>query len=99
MKQMDEFPPQIYCGDLESTNGTFLNGVCIGRLGDEKIGHLLCDGDVVEIKPDSQFEFHQSIKRPSPKSPKELEDIEVRDAASLRTSTYEVLSNSRNDFK
>ena len=99
VNKMNEFPPQIYCGDLESTNGTFLNGVCIGKLGDDKMGHLLCDGDVVEIKPDWQFEFRQSIKNAIPKGPKEIEDIKVCNVTGLSILYSQCFSISRNNFR
>jgi hypothetical protein len=58
---MPDFPPLIYCQDLESFNGTYVNGKLIGKITQEKIGHLLCDGDVIEIRPDWKFRFHQDI--------------------------------------
>jgi hypothetical protein len=55
-----ELPPLVYCEDLESSNGTYVNGHLIGIIGKEKVAHLLCDGDVVEIRPSWKFTFHQS---------------------------------------
>lgn len=57
--KLAEIPPLVYCEDLESTNGTFVNGQCIGRVSGEMRGYLLSDGDVVEIKPHWRFMFHQ----------------------------------------
>ena len=54
-------PPLIYCEDLQSFNGTFVNDVLIGNIYSEKVGHLLSDGDVVEIRPHWKFRFHQPI--------------------------------------
>lgn len=54
-----DFPPLIYCEDLESSNGTYVNGVLIGKITQERVGYLLCDGDVVEIRPLWKFRFHQ----------------------------------------
>jgi hypothetical protein len=64
----DEFPPLVYCEDLESTNGTYVNDSCIGMLGIERVGHLLNDGDVVEIKPSWRFKFHQPQYTFNPRS-------------------------------
>ncbi|KAG0648580.1 Serine threonine-kinase Chk2 [Hyphodiscus hymeniophilus] len=58
--QSDTFPPLVYCEDLESSNGTYVNEVLIGMIGTEKTAHLLCDGDVISIRPSWQFTFHQS---------------------------------------
>lgn len=58
--QTPELPPLIYCEDLESSNGTYVNDILIGIMGKEKIARLLCDGDVVEIRPSWKFTFHQS---------------------------------------
>ncbi|KAI9646988.1 hypothetical protein NHQ30_004989 [Ciborinia camelliae] len=58
-KKLDEYPPSIYCEDLESRNGTYVNDTLIGILGNERIGHLLVDGDLIEIRPDWKFRFHQ----------------------------------------
>ena len=55
-----ELPPLVYCEDLESSNGTYVNGHLIGIIGKEKVAHLLCDGDVIEIRPSWKFTFHQS---------------------------------------
>lgn len=56
---LDEIQPLVYCEDLESTNGTFVNNECIGKFGMEKRGHLLIDGDIIEIKPHWKYRFRQ----------------------------------------
>jgi FHA domain len=58
--QTPELPPLVYCEDLESSNGTYVNGHLIGIIGKEKVPRLLCDGDVIEIRPSWKFTFHQS---------------------------------------
>ena len=58
--QTPGLPPLVYCEDLESSNGTYVNGRLIGIIGKEKVAHLLCNGDVVEIRPTWKFIFHQS---------------------------------------
>ncbi len=66
----------VYCEDLESTNGTFVNGHCIGSFGQERIGYLLSDGDVVEIRPRWRFQFRQlSVQRATEKNRNELEGM------------------------
>ena len=54
-------PPFIYCEDLESRNGTYVNDVLIGIMGRERTGYLLSDGDVIEIRPYYRFRFHQPV--------------------------------------
>jgi pSer/pThr/pTyr-binding forkhead associated (FHA) protein len=58
--QSESLPPLIYCEDLESSNGTYINGDLIGIIGKEKVAHLLCDGDVIELRPNWKFTFQQS---------------------------------------
>lgn len=62
-EKLDEYPPSIYCEDLESMNGTYVNDVLIGILGNERIGHLLADGDLIEIRPHWKFRFNQARSR------------------------------------
>ncbi|KAJ8064571.1 hypothetical protein OCU04_006900 [Sclerotinia nivalis] len=62
-EKLDDYPPSIYCEDLESMNGTYVNDVLIGILGNERIGHLLTDGDLIEIRPDWKFRFNQPRSR------------------------------------
>ena len=56
----EALPPLVYCEDLESSNGTYVNDDLIGIIGKERMAHLLCDGDVIEIRPNWKFTFHQS---------------------------------------
>jgi hypothetical protein len=72
-----EFPPLVYCEDLESTNGTYVNDECIGIIGRERIGHLLSDGDIVEIKPFWRFRFQQPIFQTIPRNQTQCDDLQV----------------------
>jgi len=56
---LNEIQPLIYCEDLESTNGTYINNECIGICGVENRAHLLDDGDIIEIKPFWKYRFCQ----------------------------------------
>ncbi|QSZ30898.1 hypothetical protein DSL72_000456 [Monilinia vaccinii-corymbosi] len=58
-ERLDEYPPSVYCEDLESRNGTYVNDILIGILGNERIGRLLVDGDLIEVRPDWKFRYHQ----------------------------------------
>jgi hypothetical protein len=58
-KEKCEVPPLVYCEDLESTNGTYVNDVLIGQICRERIGYLLSDGDIIEIRPSWRFQFRQ----------------------------------------
>src|ERR1700760_3019302 len=58
-KKHPAFPPLIYCEDLESYNGTYINDVLIGKISSDRKGYLLCDSDVIEIRPFWKFRFHQ----------------------------------------
>jgi hypothetical protein len=78
-----EFPPLVYCEDLESTNGTYVNDECIGIIGRERIGHLLSDGDIVEIKPFWRFRFQQPIFQTISRSQTQLGDLQVCTAVDL----------------
>lgn len=49
----------MYCEDLESVNGTWVNDTLIGKLGSPKKGYLLSDGDVILVKPHWAFRFRQ----------------------------------------
>ncbi|KAF7907570.1 uncharacterized protein EAF01_005156 [Botrytis porri] len=75
-EELDEYPPAIYCEDLESRNGTYVNNVLIGIVGNERIGRLLVDGDLIEIRPDWKFRFHQPRSRKTSHEP--LPDIEIK---------------------
>jgi hypothetical protein len=81
-------PPLVYCEDLESINGTYVNGALIGRITHEKIGHLLCDGDLIEIKPLWKFRFHQTIPESVVRSRGEWDDLKVWTPLINRALTY-----------
>ncbi|KAF4628498.1 hypothetical protein G7Y89_g9659 [Cudoniella acicularis] len=82
--QAQEIPPLVYCEDLESSNGTYINGVLIGIIGRERIGHLLSDGDVIEIRPFWRFLFHQPSYDTVSRSTTELNDLQERYTVSDR---------------
>jgi pSer/pThr/pTyr-binding forkhead associated (FHA) protein len=73
-----DFPPLVYCEDLESSNGTYVNDALIGIICRERRGFLLNDGDIIEIRPSWKFQFHQPIHEITPRDETELEDLEVR---------------------
>ena len=75
--QSESLPPLIYCEDLESSNGTYVNGDLIGIIGKEKVAHLLCDGDVMELRPNWKFTFQQSNHQMIFPSSLQSKDIEV----------------------
>ena len=58
-----DLPPLVYCEDLESFNGTYVNDVLIGEIARERVGRLLCDGDLIEIRPFWKFRFYQPDHR------------------------------------
>lgn len=60
--ELDKIQPLIYCEDLESTNGTFVNEQCIGKAGLDIRGHLLSDNDIIEVKPYWKYIFRQYHK-------------------------------------
>ncbi|KAH7393443.1 kinase-like protein [Cadophora sp. MPI-SDFR-AT-0126] len=68
--------PLIYCEDLESTNGTYVNDLCIGMIGQERIAHLLCHGDVIEVRPHWQFQLYQPSQYPTSDPQGQPEDLE-----------------------
>lgn len=45
-------------------------------IGSERVGHLLSDGDVVEIKPSWRFRFHQPSNHSSSQELGEREDLQ-----------------------
>ncbi|PBP17589.1 serine/threonine protein kinase [Diplocarpon rosae] len=51
--------PLIYCEDLESTNGTYVGGDCIGMIGRERVARLLHHGDLIELRPSWYFRLYQ----------------------------------------
>ncbi|RKF53518.1 Meiosis-specific serine/threonine-protein kinase mek1 [Erysiphe neolycopersici] len=69
--------PLIYCEDLESTNGTYINGYCIGRIGHERTGYLLSNGDQIEIRPRWHFRFYQPSHPSMILDKKKLEELKV----------------------
>ncbi len=76
-EKLHDFPPLIYCEDLESTNGTYVNDVCIGIICRERMGHLLSNGDIIDIKPNIRFQFHQSIHHLELRTREQFADLEV----------------------
>ncbi|KAG9245311.1 kinase-like domain-containing protein [Calycina marina] len=70
-----DFPVLIYCEDLESSNGTYINGRLIGKISQERIGVLLSDGDVIEIRPFWKFKFHQSKHQINPTAKGNFSDL------------------------
>lgn len=76
--QSESLPPLIYCEDLESSNGTYINGELIGIIGKERVPHLLCDGDVIELTPNWIFRFQQSSHRMIFPSSRQTRDMQVR---------------------
>ena len=76
--QLETFPPLLYCEDLESSNGTYVNGDLIGIIGKERVPYLLCDGDVIEIRPNWKFTFQQSNHRMIFPTSVQSRDMEVR---------------------
>ncbi|POS85115.1 hypothetical protein EPUL_002782 [Erysiphe pulchra] len=69
--------PLIYCEDLESTNGTYVNDNCIGRIGHERIGYLLSNGDQIELRPRWHFRFYQPSHQSMVLDKKKLEELQV----------------------
>jgi pSer/pThr/pTyr-binding forkhead associated (FHA) protein len=57
-------PPLVYCEDLESSNGTFVNETFIGSRFSRQRAYLLSDGDVINLRPNWAFQFKQLIKTP-----------------------------------
>jgi pSer/pThr/pTyr-binding forkhead associated (FHA) protein len=72
-----DLPPLVYCEDLESSNGTYVNDVLIGIICRERRGFLLNDGDIIEIRPSWKFQFHQLIHDTVSRDSTELSDLEV----------------------
>jgi pSer/pThr/pTyr-binding forkhead associated (FHA) protein len=57
---MAEYPPVIYCEDRQSSNGTYVNDTLIGTYTSPRSPYLLNDGDVISIRPNWTFQFHQT---------------------------------------
>lgn len=62
-KSKEDIAPMLYCEDLESSNGTYVNGVLIGNENTVKLSgkmpYLLNDGDIIDIKPYWKFKVCQ----------------------------------------
>lgn len=71
-----EFPALVYCEDL-SSNVAYVNGSPIRGIKQERASHLLCHGDIIEIKPYWKFRFHQTNPKAVKVSMQELEDLKV----------------------
>ncbi|KAI9736871.1 MAG: Meiosis-specific serine/threonine-protein kinase mek1 [Claussenomyces sp. TS43310] len=56
-----QYPPLIYCEDLQTINGTYVNNTLIGKMGSETSTYLLSDGDTIFIRPHWAFSFHQLV--------------------------------------
>ncbi|CAG8984035.1 hypothetical protein HYALB_00002976 [Hymenoscyphus albidus] len=54
-----EIAPLFYCEDLNSSNGTYVNGNNIAIQCRESMGWLIKDGDIINIRPYWQFTFSQ----------------------------------------
>ncbi|KAJ6784231.1 hypothetical protein PWT90_01809 [Aphanocladium album] len=54
----------VYVRDRKSCNGTYVNGLSIGDSHKMSSGHLLTDGDVIEIRPYWRFQFKQAALVP-----------------------------------
>lgn len=70
-------PLLVYCVDLESWNGTYINDKCIGKMGQELRPYLLNDGDTIQVYPHWTFQFHLRIPEPSDWSRAEYHDLKV----------------------
>lgn len=77
--------------DRKSFNGTYVNGRCIGDLTSMSSGHLLDQGDAIEILPHWKFAFKQQYApRAWPLSPLQLEECQVCAAVAVASSTNSV---------
>lgn len=65
-KEESKVDPLIYCEDMDSSNGTYVNKHIIGMQGRESPGWLLTDGDVINIRPYWKFRFSQPITKDTP---------------------------------
>lgn len=76
---MSEFPPFIYCQDLGSTNGTYIDELLIGN--ERLVGspRILNDGDVISIRPYWFFRFHQKLDNQRGFDSLQTKEIEVCD--------------------
>lgn len=67
----------MYCEDLESSNGTYINDILIGKITQERVGYLLCDGDIIEIRPRWKFRFRQTSHYSHSRSKGTWSDLQV----------------------
>lgn len=91
-------PPLIYCEDLESFNGTYVNGELIGIIGSERKGFLLNDGDIIEIRPLWQFHFHQRLPQPANRHQLKTWDLKVNQSSLHCSALPDLSSTSRIDI-
>jgi pSer/pThr/pTyr-binding forkhead associated (FHA) protein len=70
-------PPLVYCEDLRSMNGTYVNDVFIGNQDAPGVPYLLTHGDIITIKPSWVFEFQQPLAIAS----HNLDDLQKFEAA------------------
>ncbi|KAI5791383.1 kinase-like domain-containing protein [Pyronema domesticum] len=73
--EKNESEPLVFCEDKNSTNGTWVNGKCIGK--GQSV--LLSDGDTIEIVDQAKFVFHASAS----KEPEPLDDTALGDQETL----------------
>jgi pSer/pThr/pTyr-binding forkhead associated (FHA) protein len=79
--------PMVYCEDLESLNGTYVNDSLIGKLNYRRPPCLLSDGDVIAIKPNWKFHFRQPGTSPCPQERGRNKDSEVDRRNPISSST------------
>lgn len=75
----------IYCEDLDSLNGTYVNDHLIGIRGNERVGYLLSPGDVIGVLPCWKFRFDQTITQEIHANETTNEDFKVRFVKPLRS--------------
>lgn len=66
----------FYCEDLETLNGTDVNGTIIGSRSTPGVPYLLTHGDKIFVQPNWNFLFKQNVGS----SMVELKDIQRRDS-------------------
>lgn len=75
----EPFVNYVYIRDRKSFNGTFVNNELIGKGPNISTGHLLEDGDVIELRPYWKFLFRQTRSPPShPLTSLQVEEAKVR---------------------
>jgi pSer/pThr/pTyr-binding forkhead associated (FHA) protein len=65
-EESENYSPLIYVRDLQSENGTFVNGRLIGKYPDVRAGYLLENGDTVDIGANLRLCIRQFV----PEQPK-----------------------------